>query len=119
MNISVTDKTEKLKLGKYYELRGNFEKIENEDGEISYSCDMFRTTDSTKTFDELYQEELRAKKVTYLNDTRYVEENYNTLLSFDSDKATLYLNSISDTFNIPVKDILGKRAKTVEELATF
>jgi len=110
--INVTDKTERLKLGKYYELRGNFEEIENEDGEVSYSCNMFRTTDSTKTFDYLYG-------IDYLLNTKYVEENYNTLLKVDEEKASQYLASVSDTYGITVQEILEKRAEIVESIATF
>ena len=53
MTINVTDKTEKIKLGSTYELRGNFVEQISEDGDISYTCDMYRTKDKTKTFDEM------------------------------------------------------------------
>ena len=106
MIINVNDKTEKLQLGKYYELRGNFETIENEDGEISYSCDMYRTTDSTKTFDDLYQAEVKENVITYLSNTNYVSNNYNDLLKVDSDMAEKYYTSVSDTYNITVEEIL-------------
>jgi hypothetical protein len=117
--INVIDKTERLKLGKYYELRGNFEEIENEDGEISYSCNMFRTTDSTKTFDELYKAGLKQEAIQYLSDTNYVSNNYNTLLKVDEEKASQYLASVSDTYGITVKEILEKRASYISALNEF
>ena len=110
--INVIDKTERLQLGKYYELRGNFVEQKDEDGNISYECDMFRTTDSTKTFDYLYG-------IDYLSNTKYVEENYNTLLKVDKEKASQYLNSTSGTYGITVKEILEKRAEIVTGIATF
>lgn len=119
MNISVTDKTEKLKLGKYYELRGNFEKKENEEGEISYSCDMYRTTDSTKTFDELYEAELKQEAIDYLSNTNYVAINYNNLLKVDEEKAQKYFEGISDTYYISVEEILKQRAEYIEYLNDF
>lgn len=112
MKINVVDKTEKIKLGKYYELRGNFVEQTDEDGNISYTCDMFRTTDSTKTFDYLYG-------IDYLSNTKYVEENYNTLLKVDEEKANQYLASTSDTYGITVQEILEKRAEVVESIASF
>lgn len=119
MTINVTDKTEKLKLGKYYELRGNFETIENEDGEISYSCDMYRTTDSTKTFDDLYQAEVRENAITYLSNTNYVSNNYSDLLKVDSDIAGKYFNSVSDTYGVTVEEILKQRAEYIANLNAF
>ena len=107
MNISVTDKTEKLKLGKYYELRGNFEEIEREDGEVSYSCDMFRTTDSTKTFDELYQEKLRQEAIDYLSDTNYIAINYSDLDTDEEREA--FLAEVSDTYGLTNAEIRAKR----------
>ena len=119
MKINTVDKTEKLKLGKYYELRGNFETIEKEDGEISYSCDMYRTTDSSKTFDELYQAEVKEIAITYLTNTNYVSNNYNDLLKVDSTMAEKYYNSVSDTYNITVEEILIQRASYIEYLNNF
>lgn len=119
MKIFTVDKTEKLQLGKYYELRGNFETIENEEGEISYSCDMYRTTDSTKTFDEMYQAEVRENAITYLADTNYVAINYNNLLKVDENIAEKYFNSVSDTYNISVEEILKRRAKYIAHLNEF
>ena len=119
MKISVTDKTEKLKLGKYYELRGNFETIESEDGEVSYSCNMFRTTDSTKTFDELYEAELKQEAIDYLSNTNYVAINYSNLLKVDEEKAQKYYENISDTYNISVEEILKQRAEYIEYLNDF
>jgi len=119
MKIFTVDKTEKLQLGKYYELRGNFETIENEDGEISYSCDMYRTTDSTKTFDDLYQAEVRENAITYLSGTNYVSNNYSDLLKVDSNIAEKYFNSISDTYSVTVEEILKQRAEYIEYLNDF
>ena len=119
MTINVLDKTEKLKLGKYYELRGNFETIENEEGEISYSCDMYRTTDSSKTFDELYQAEVKENAITYLSDTNYVAINYNNLLKVNEEIAEKYFNSVSDTYRVTVEEILKRRAEYIEYLNEF
>jgi hypothetical protein len=119
MTINVKDKTEKLTLGKYYELRGNFEEIENENGEISYSCDMYRTTDSSKTFDDLYQSEVKENAITYLSNTNYVSNNYNDLLKVNSELAEKYFNSISDTYGVTVEEILKQRAEYIEYLNDF
>jgi len=119
MTINVIDKTEKIKLGKYYELRGNFKKTVNEDGEIGYSCDMFRTTDSTKTFDELYQAELRQKMISYLSSTNYIAINYNNLLKVDEEKAQKYFEGVSDTYGITVEEILKQRAEYIGYLNDF
>jgi len=119
MTINVKDKTEKLKLGKFYELRGNFETIENEEGEISYSCDMYRTTDSTKTFDELYQAEVKENAITYLSNTNYVAINYNNLLKVNEEIAEKYFNSVSDTYNVTVEEILKQRAEYIAHLNKF
>ncbi len=107
MTINVTDKTEKLKLGKYYELRGNFETIENEDGEVSYSCNMFRTTDSTKKFDELYEAELKQEVIQYLSDTNYIAINYSDLDTDEEREA--FLTEVSDTYGITNAEIRAKR----------
>ena len=118
MKINVVDKTEKLKLGKYYELRGNFVEQKDEDGNISYECDMFRTTNKNDTFESLYKEHVRKEKIAFLNNTKYIEENYNALLKVDETKAQEYLSSVSDTFSLSVSDILKTRFKYVEELIT-
>jgi hypothetical protein len=117
--INVTDKTEKLKLGKYYELRGNFEEIESEDGEVSYSCNMFRTTDSTKTFGELYEAELKQEAIQYLSNTNYVAINYSNLLKVDEEKAQKYFEGVSYTYGITVKEILKQRAEYIGYLNDF
>ena len=118
MKISVTDKTEKIKLGKIIELRGNFETIERED-EISYLCDMYRTTDSTKTFDDLYQAEVKESAITYLSNTNYVAINYNNLLKVNEEIAEKYFNSVSDTYGVTVEEILKQRASYIEYLNEF
>jgi hypothetical protein len=105
--INVTDKTERLKLGKYYELRGNFVEQTDEDGEVSYSCNMFRTTDSTKTFDELYEEELRQEIIDYLSDTNYIAINYSDLDTDEEREA--FLAEISETYGITNAEIRAKR----------
>ncbi len=50
--INVIDKTEKLTLGSTYELRGNFVEKVDEEGNISYECDMYRTTNKNDTFEK-------------------------------------------------------------------
>ena len=119
MKISTIDKTEKLKLGKYYELRGNFETIENEEGETSYSCDMYRTTDSAKTFDDLYQAEVKENAITYLSGTNYVSNNYSDLLKVNEEIAEKYFNSVSDTYGVTVEEILKRRAEYIAHLNKF
>lgn len=105
MRINVLDKTEKLKLGKITELRGNFKAIENEDG-VSYECDMFRTK-GNETFDELYQAELRAELVQYLSDTNYIAVNYSAL-DAEEERAS-FKAEVSNTFGISNALILNAR----------
>ena len=72
MKINTVDKTEKLALGSIYELRGNFEEIINEDGDVSYSCDMYRTKNSSKTFDELDTKYKKQEALDYLSSTDWI-----------------------------------------------
>ena len=70
--INVVDKTERLQLGKYYELRGNFKEIKDEEGNISYECDMFRTTNKNDTFEKLYNAQKVQEAYTYLSSTDWI-----------------------------------------------
>lgn len=119
MKISTIDKTEKITMGKVYELRGNFKEVVNEDGEVSYSCDMYRTTDSSKTFDDLYQAEVKENAITYLSGTNYVAINYNNLLKVNEEIAEKYFNSVSDTYGVTVEEILKQRAEYIAYLNEF
>jgi len=119
MTINVTDKTTKIQLGSTYELRGNFVEQVNEDGDISYTCDMYRTKDKNKTFDELYQAEVKENAITYLSDTNYVAINYNNLLKVNEEIAEKYFNSVSDTYRVTVEEILKRRAEYIEYLNEF
>ena len=80
---------------------------------------MYRTTDSTKTFDEMYQAEVKENAITYLANTNYVSNNYNDLLKVDEDMAEKYFNSVSDTYNITVEEILKLRVSYIEYLNEF
>ena len=79
MKQFVTDKTERIEMGKIIELRGNFIERETEDG-ISYECDYYRTSDKTATFEQLYRAEKVQEAKDYLTSTDWiyakcVEEN--------------------------------------------
>lgn len=105
--INVIDKTEKIKLGKYYELRGNFVEQTDEEGNVSYTCDMFRTTNSADTFESLYEEYERSEKIAYLEATNYISCNYADCLT-DEEKAS-FLAEVSDTHGITNGEIITKR----------
>lgn len=113
MTINVTDKTEKIQLGSTYELRGNFVEQTDEDGNVSYSCDMFRTKDKTKTFDDLYESDLTTELTTFLADSNYISINYSELS--DEDK-TSFLAEISSTFDMTNESILSLRKLARESL---
>lgn len=110
MKINVIDKTEKLKLGKYYELRGNFVEQKDEDGNISYECDMFRTMNKNNTFEKLYKELQTKEAIEYLEKTRYVADNL--VVASSLGRETEYLNETSSTFGITNREILQKRWDT-------
>lgn len=72
MKQFVTDKTERIEMGKIIELRGNF--IEQEtDGDISYECDYYRTTDKTATFEQVHKQHLANEAQRQLDATDYIE----------------------------------------------
>ena len=114
MKIFTVDKTEKIEMGKIIEYRGNFEEIINEDGEISYSADMFRTTKKTDTFESLYQNSVKVEKIAFLSDTNYISQNRSDLRT-DTEKEE-FDSRVSDTFNISNAEIIKKRAEYVKDL---
>ena len=63
MKQFVTDKTERIEMGKIIELRGNFIERETEDG-ISYECDYYRTSDKTVTFEQVHKQRLAGRCTT-------------------------------------------------------
>lgn len=115
MKQFVTDKTERIEMGKIIELRGNFIEHETEDG-ISYECDYYRTTDKNATFESLYQKDMEDKAKAYLSATNYISNNYNDMLKIDQKSAEAYLKSVSDTFRVTVEDVLKKRVELVKTL---
>lgn len=72
MKINVADKTERLVFGKIIELRGNFVEKIDEEGYISYECDMFRTTNKNDTFENLYNAEKIQEAKDYLSSTDWI-----------------------------------------------
>lgn len=113
MKINVIDKTAKIQLGSIYELRGNFVEKTDEDGNISYECDMFRTKDKTKTFDDLYQLEQIEVAKQFITDFDYVE---NKIIR----ESQLYGNDILDTksdkIDMTYREILAKKEEYVKLL---
>ena len=80
---------------------------------------MYRTTDSSKTFDELYQAEVKENAITYLANTNYVSNNYSDLLKVNEEIAEKYFNSVSDTYGVTVEEILKRRAEYIAHLNKF
>jgi len=113
MKISTIDKTEKITMGKVYELRGNFKEVVNEDGEVSYIADMFRTSNKTDTFEKLFKADEIAKKKAFLKSANYIANNFSILN--DSEKED-FLVETSDTFNITNKEIITKMKQYRKDL---
>ena len=87
MKVNVNDKTEKYVFGKIIELRGNFKKLVNEEGEKSYECDAYRTRNKTQTFVELDSQAKVSDAKQYLTDTDWIyakcaEENLVTITEY-------------------------------------
>ena len=57
--------------------------------------------------------------ITYLSSTNYVSNNYNDLLKVDSTMAEKYYNSVSDTYEVTVEEILKQRAEYIAYLNKF
>ena len=73
MRQNVIDKTERLVLSNVIELRGNFVEIPpTEDGDISYECDYYRTTNPTTTFQQLYTKERLTQLHELLDSTDWI-----------------------------------------------
>jgi len=72
MKVVVNDKTEKYVFGKIVELRGNFKKLVNEEGEVSYECDAYRTKNKTQTFVELDSQAKVSDAKQYLINTDWI-----------------------------------------------
>ena len=104
MKINVMDKTERLEFGKIIELRGNFEEEVNEEGDTSYSCDMYRTTNKNDTFESLYLAEQKQENIAYMSATNYISSNYS-----DSIDKTAFLDELSEQFGVLNSVIIAKR----------
>lgn len=90
MRINVTDKTERVELGNIIELRGNFTEVQHEE-ELSYQCDMYRTTDKTKTFEELHKKHVSDEAQKQLDATdKYVAKCYDLGLVFAEEYPELH-----------------------------
>ena len=72
MKANVSDKTERIEMGKIIELRGNFIEHETEDG-VSYECDYYRTSDKTSTFEQVHKQYLADDAQHQLDATDYIE----------------------------------------------
>ena len=72
MKQFVTNKTERIEMGKIIELRGNFIEHETEDG-VSYECDYYRTSDKTATFEQVHKQYLADDAQHQLDATDYIE----------------------------------------------
>ncbi len=73
MIVYVNDKTSKIKIANgLYELRGNFVQETNENSEVSYKCDAYRTKSDKVTFEELYNAERITELKEYLSSTDWI-----------------------------------------------
>jgi hypothetical protein len=104
MKINVMNKTERLEFGKIIEFRGNFIEEVNEEGDTSYSCDMYRTTNKNDTFESLYLAEQKQENIAYMSATNYISSNYS-----DSIDKTAFLNEKSEQFGVLNSVIIAKR----------
>lgn len=111
MTIQVTDKTTKIQLGSTYELRGNFIEQTDEDGNVSYSCDMFRTKDKTKTFDDLYKLEQIEVAKQFISDFDYVE---NKIVREQQLYGNDILDEKSDKVDMTYREILTKKEEYIK-----
>ena len=73
MKQNVLNKTERLEMGNIIELRGNFIEIPaTEDGDTSYECDYYRTTNPNATFKQLNEKDLLIQLHQLLDSTDWV-----------------------------------------------
>ena len=94
MKQTVLDKTERLEMGNIIELRGNFVEIPaTEDGDTSYECDCYRTTNPNATFKQLNEKDLLIQLHQLLDSTDWV---YAKCAELGLDAEVEYRNLVAD-----------------------
>lgn len=112
MRATVKEKVEKREVIRIfnlpeYELRGNFEEKTDEEGEVFYECDLYRTSDHKKTFEDLHNANLISEAKKFLDSTYFVHEKISRALALTG-SAEDVLNEYSDTFQMTNREVLLK-----------
>lgn len=115
MKINVVNRTERLELGNIIELRGNFVEKTDEEGNVSYECDMYRTRNKNATFEQLDNQAKIQEAKEYLKDFDYVENKIlrNQLKGID------ILDIKSDKIDMTYREILEEKERLINLINTL